>query len=365
MSIKTKKSKILPHECRICGVPAEYAYFGVISCHACKMFFKRNGNAGQATFVCSFDGQCDININNRHICSVCRLAKCFKCGMNTDKPQASRQTKSKTNALVKVHQPTRLPTLNLLQSDQSLLTKNQWILLTNLFNCYKESQVLPFTQRLRETHYTLQSNYVIYKAIAEEFLISLYKTTGAYLCSNDDLRKLSSNDRSVILHSAADNVCCISSTFIMQYYHLYDLDAFLNAISIKYGMHAMDIHARARKFIDPDIVLTKLSISLFAFSENTCYYYSNVSNDLTNPINILEIQNKYAEITWKYLLYKYGYYNAVKRYLNITLWLASMSILTFHAQTLMVHINDIYSIIEQTELALILDDVDQIIETNQ
>ncbi|CAF0955478.1 unnamed protein product [Rotaria sordida] len=84
--------------------------------------------------------------------------------------------------------------------------------------------------------------------------------------------------------------------------------------------------------------------------------------DLTNPINILEIQNKCAEVTWKYPLYKYGHYDAVKRYFNITLWLISMSILTFHAQTLKAHINDLYSIIEQTELALILDDVDQIIE---
>ncbi|CAF1166838.1 unnamed protein product [Rotaria sordida] len=85
-------------QCRICGVPAEYSYFGVISCNPCKMFFKRNANAGQVAFVCNFDGQCEININNRHICSACRLAKCFKCGMSTDKFRTSRNILAKVQA---------------------------------------------------------------------------------------------------------------------------------------------------------------------------------------------------------------------------------------------------------------------------
>ncbi|CAF1053270.1 unnamed protein product [Rotaria sp. Silwood1] len=310
MSVKTKNSKIFPYECRICGAPAEYSFFGVISCYACKMFFKRNANVGQATFICNFNNQCQMNRYNRHMCSACRLVKCFKSGMKTEKFRASRKSKSTINTLCKIqvqHQSDRLPTLNLLQSDQSLLTIDQWTLLTNLYHCYNESQILPFTQRLVDKYDSSESNYMIYKVFVEEFLVSIYETAGTYLRSNDDLRKLSSDDRSIILRTAADNVCCMSGTFIMQYSYLYGLDAFLNAMIVKYG----------------------------------------------------------KQVTWKYLLYKHGYYDAVKRYLNIILWLTSMSILTFHAQTLKAHINDVYSIIEQTELTLILDDVDQIIETKQ
>ncbi|CAF3128610.1 unnamed protein product [Rotaria sp. Silwood2] len=367
-SIKTKKPKILPHECQICGVPAEYSHFGAVSCHPCKMFFKRNANTEQAACTCHFDGQCEINLNNRHICPACRLAKCFKCGMSIDKIQASRQTKPKTNTLIKKkvqHQPETLSTLNLLKSDQSILTINQLTLLSNLFNCYKESQILPFTQRLTDTHIVSEFTCAMYEALVEEFLVSVYETAGAYLRSNDDLRHLSCHDRSIILRSAADNVCCMGGAFIMQHCHLYGLNSFLKAMNAKYGKHTMDIHIWAKKFIDPDVVLVKLSISLFAFSENTCCYYSNTLNNLTNSIDILKIQNKYAEVTWKYLLYKYGHYEAVKRFLNITLWLAAMNILIGHNRTLKVHVHDIDSIVEQTELTLILDDADEIIETNQ
>jgi len=204
---------------------------------------------------------------------------------------------------------------------------------------------------------------MIYQELIEQFLASIYETAGIYLRSNEDLRELPSDPRSMILRSAADNVTCIGAVFSMQYCYLYGLDAFLNAMKLKYGKRTIDIHLWANKFIDPDIVLIKLAISLFAFSENTSFNSSNISKDLINPINILEIQNKYAEVTWKYLLHRYGHYHAVQRFLNLILWLSSINILTIHAQTLILHLNDIDSLVEQTELTLILDDVDQIIET--
>lgn len=41
-----KASKVL-QECKVCGEPAQYVYFGALSCRACKMFFKRNAEQGQ------------------------------------------------------------------------------------------------------------------------------------------------------------------------------------------------------------------------------------------------------------------------------------------------------------------------------
>ncbi len=47
MSIDTvTKSKTIPSSCKICEAPALFKYFGAISCHACKIFFKRNAQTG-------------------------------------------------------------------------------------------------------------------------------------------------------------------------------------------------------------------------------------------------------------------------------------------------------------------------------
>jgi len=42
-----QKSKKLPTECKICGAPALYSYFGVIACGSCKIFFRRNAQMKQ------------------------------------------------------------------------------------------------------------------------------------------------------------------------------------------------------------------------------------------------------------------------------------------------------------------------------
>jgi len=168
-----------------------------------------------------------------------------------------------------------------------------------------------------------------------------------------------------MLHNVADNLSCMGCAFVMHHCHLLNLDAFSNAMITMYGKRTIDIHLWTMKFIDPDIVLIKLALSLFAFSENTYSYSPNISTNLTNSITILEIQNKYAEITWRYLLYRYGHYQAVKRFLNIISWLKATNILLFHVQSLVLHVNDVNSLVEQTELTLILDDVDQLFETNK
>ncbi len=36
------KSKVVSHECKICGAPALHSNYGAMTCYPCKMFFKRN-----------------------------------------------------------------------------------------------------------------------------------------------------------------------------------------------------------------------------------------------------------------------------------------------------------------------------------
>ncbi|CAF1214716.1 unnamed protein product [Rotaria sp. Silwood1] len=286
--------------------------------------------------------------------------------MDTDKFRASRSNitktsyhKNKTNNLVQVkvpHQPG--------QPNQSLLTTNQWTLLTNLFSDYKESTIFLVGQRLIDINDILQSSNSIYEIRVKEFLASIYETTGTYLRSNDNFYNLSSDDRPILLRSAAENVSCMAMVFAIEHFHLFSSEIFSNIIEKIYGKHSITLQLMAMKYLDPDTILMKLAISLFTFSENTYSFNPNIPKDLTNPINILKIQNKYAEITWKYLLYKYGHYQAVKRFLNLISWLEAISNFMFHSQNRTSYINSIDSLVQQTEFRLSLDDVDRIVEMN-
>ncbi|CAF1179958.1 unnamed protein product [Rotaria sordida] len=295
--MKNREEKVLSNQCRICGASAEYSHYGVISCYACQIFFRRHANSS------------------------------------------------------------KVPSLNLLQSDKSLLTQNQWRLIFNLCNVCNESNLFSTGQLLFNTYYDSKSTNIVDETLMNEFLVSVYETVRTYLHLNDD--------RSIILHSAANNITCLTGSFVLSYCHLLFVDAFENTINLRFGKNTINIHHWADKFIDSDVVLIKLSISLFAVSQYTYLYSPNMLKDLTNPINILEIQNKYAEVIWIYLLYRYGYYEAIKRFLKLTLWFIAGWFLSYDGQKSMKHVNSVHTVVEQTELKLILDDVDQIVEENK
>jgi len=92
-----QKPKKLPNKCKICEGPALYSYFGAVVCDSCRIFFRRNARTKQNCFKCLSGDHCEININNRHICTSCRLAKCFASGMQVEMIRASRTAKNNTN----------------------------------------------------------------------------------------------------------------------------------------------------------------------------------------------------------------------------------------------------------------------------
>ncbi len=175
-----------------------------------------------------------------------------------------------------------MPTLNLLQSDTSLLTTNQWDLLSNLVNICQESQLMSISQRLMNINDVIQLTInVTFETLLKEWIACCYETTGTYLCLNRDLCQLPTDDRSIILQSAADNVSCMVNALVIQDYPLYNLNAFRNIITSLYGKDVTDIHQWGMKFMDSDMIVIKLALSLFAFSEIAYPYYSQVLTNLS------------------------------------------------------------------------------------
>lgn len=93
-----------------------------------------------------------------------------------------------------------------------------------------------------DTHDAIQFLNLIYEALIQKFLTCTYEITGTYLRSNNDICNLLSNDRSIMIHNAADNMSCMGCAFVMNHCHLLHLDTFLNTLIRMYGKHTIDIH---------------------------------------------------------------------------------------------------------------------------
>lgn len=67
--------------CKVCGGVATGFHFGVITCEACKAFFRR-ALIHKQNYKCLKDNDCEIIDKKLGNCSACRLKKCFALGMS-------------------------------------------------------------------------------------------------------------------------------------------------------------------------------------------------------------------------------------------------------------------------------------------
>ncbi|CAF4104279.1 unnamed protein product, partial [Rotaria sordida] len=287
---KKRKSTKLQTECRICGASAIYSYFGVVSCHPCKMFFKRTAERGTEAFKCPYDGDCEININNRHVCSYCRLVKCFNSGMQielirssfTRLRKVSRKKKSIKNlkqtastALFQLNEPEQFPTLNLLQSDQSMLTIDQWNLLSNLSHCYDEHSGLSIGE-----HFMLEQNALPLKLrfkkeqIKKLIQISLDKCQSLYK-NNRDFLSLSIDDRSVLLHSTFTHTAHLSANFIIYKTQLLNYPTYINIVEMLTHPGLVSATKPIADQLYFDMIIMKLFLVILSFSTTRYTVYSN------------------------------------------------------------------------------------------
>ena len=76
--------------CKVCGDTASGNHFGVLSCEACKSFFRRSIRAN-ARYACRGSRNCAIEKHTRNRCQYCRLQKCMNTGMRKEGEHGERE----------------------------------------------------------------------------------------------------------------------------------------------------------------------------------------------------------------------------------------------------------------------------------
>ncbi|CAF0820187.1 unnamed protein product [Adineta ricciae] len=294
--------------CKVCGESAQYSYYGAIVCRSCKIFFRRNALKKSTLSPCDYDGNCEININNRRICAYCRLAKCFAMGMMSDLirgPQTTKHRKAESNtstvtALARIHEPSLIPTVNLLRADQSTLSVDQWNQISNLVHCFDAYSGFSFVENF----------------VKEQDMLPL-KARFKYT-SNRDFLSLSVHDRSTLLHHTVEYTTGVGVASMLHHVQLYANPSFVNSAELIFRPSAVASFVRLIDQLDPDVTVVKLMCAILSFMTSRYTTYSAaVAANLSNVTAVIRAQDMYAELVWRYLLYKYNYRDAVLRFFNL------------------------------------------------
>lgn len=225
--------------------------------------------------------------------------KCLNSGMQREMIRSSRS------------QP--IVRLNLVQSDLSTLTFDQWNLISNLSHCYDEYSGLA----IGENYILQQHNLPLKYRFKSSSLVNLCRMSlqGAELLykKNEDFLSLSLNDRSCLLENTFKYTGCLVANFMVYKVGIVNYPAFYDSMAMITHSSVVPATQRIVHRLDFDMMIIKLLLVILSFSTiNLSMDSKTPSSNLSNIKEILRIQDIYIDITWRYLVYKCGFQGAVK-----------------------------------------------------
>ncbi|CAF0904331.1 unnamed protein product [Adineta ricciae] len=357
LDVALRQKQPILRECKICGACAKYSYYGAIVCLSCKVFFRRNITEDLIKRRCDYENQCEINISNRRLCSACRLAKCFAVGMSKDMirdRQPSNHGKNQKRFLNVPNSATlirykQIPALNPLSFNQSTLSREQWILLSNLTRNFDEHSGHSDIQRfVREQNLLPVKFRYRYSAVSDFFLLTMTNIQNVFE-KNRDYLSLPHNDRLTLTQTTAKFTTSIGGMFLVSQRHLYNHSSFYRSAECVFRPESVATTKRIIDQFDPDCTFMKLILATIAFTTTNYTIYSESAPKLINVKAILPTQNMYIEIVWRYLLYRYNHKEAVVRLMNVVqcMLLVNNAIVEAHDSRQFIEIVDI--VVEQTQ----------------
>ncbi|CAF0772471.1 unnamed protein product [Rotaria sordida] len=372
-SLNTKKNLKSCSLCKVCGIDNAQLHYGTLCCVSCKMFFRRNAQINLNDRKCIFHGKCDITIKSRKTCRYCRLKKCFLVGMQKELLRASHNrqgTRCKQYLNNKITSSAScIYPIDLLKNDRSLLTTEQWSYLSNLINLFNIKFPVSDIHHLLEDQSKYPMKMRLKMATTNMLLIisTMYQGVLPFIKNLSHFQTLSLNDQSALIKRNTRNIGGYSGIVISRDVDIHSSPIFKTGFPLIYGSKIMDNAIKIYKNADNDGTLIKLLMPVLVFStacdiivmdENNNKV--NVSTDeyrlLSNEKKILDIQNFYTEILFKYMIYRYGYQQASLRFAALIKTSLDQSMCSLNGREVQKHKQLMQTIVKTTEQSLILQD---------
>ncbi|CAF0895849.1 unnamed protein product [Adineta steineri] len=359
-----KKPKI-SSLCKVCGTEGAQIHYGALCCVSCKMFFRRNIQFDLDIHQCVFNEKCDITINSRRACRYCRLQKCLAIGMQRELLRASHCRQGKSD----VKTVSLLPPIDLRYNNRSVLTDNQWSHLSNIINAYNTKSPVGHVRQLLSTQskHPIKVRFKMDKTYFLDIIISIYQSILPFVETLPEFQTMHIHDRRELIDRNLSYVGGFNSILVFRDAEVVSSTAFKNGFPSIYGSTIANDASNVAHRTDNDVTLIKLFIPVLLFSTS---YYGLTSNTVNNSFQfnrtdmdsifsntnrLFYIQNIYIEILFKYMIYRFGYYEASLRFAALVKSFLDQSMCILRAGEIQAHDQVIQTIVKKTEVALAFD----------
>lgn len=218
--------------------------------------------------------------------------------------------------------------LDLLSTDRSLLTSTEWKLLSNVIYAVDKFSVVPILRQMIFNSNSMQNDF----HQTFDLFASFYTSVRSFINVTADFRVLTTAEQSSLYDRNLHGLFNYSGTFMLRDGGIFDKIENENLIIPLYGENIVRQAKRVIIRLDFDSTLIKLMHIVFAFSTNCFTVNENRSKTrdvlLHASFRLFGTQNVYIEIIWKYMLYRYGYDQSVRRFAGLIKHMLDLIILS-------------------------------------
>ncbi|CAF0955095.1 unnamed protein product [Adineta ricciae] len=299
--------------CFVCDDAAIGLNFGVPTCMPCKAFFRRNATKlGVQQYVCQNDGDCIISYKFRRSCNCCRLAKCFRVGMDkgmilSDEERGARNQLVEINRLKRGKIPKQQcakwmqPSPLLIISTNPLygLRPNDQVILGNIFDAYENNCTVAKNvqlQRVPDIQYTSLHEYC--NEISFEF-----RSCIQFLNHIPEFARFTIDDRVRLLKNHFGIIANMSGPMMRLMSLKNAIITWTNVFGIEIAQRLLKSSALLQAYLNDPMILKLLIVILVLSSSNGRNLdYIDIDQICDDPLGIFSAQNIYVEILWRYIL---------------------------------------------------------------
>ncbi|CAF2628787.1 unnamed protein product [Rotaria sp. Silwood2] len=188
----------------------------------------------------------------------------------------------------------------------------------------------------------------------------IYQSIQSSISAAADFRIMTTDEQCSLVQRNMHGIWAFYSMVICHQCKMFDSVESKNIMTPLYGSDSVEYVRSITVRLDPDLTLVKLILMVLSFSSN-CFAVNedqNMKRDslLMGTFRLFGSQNAYVEVMWKYMLYRYGYFESAKRFCElIKIMLDEITLSSTINDNNKVHNDLLNKITEETERSLIID----------
>ncbi len=249
--------------------------------------------------------------------------------------------------------------LSLYNNDHSILTANEWNLLTNIINTYDEQNLFLQVKDFFQNQFSLPPKIRLKTSNTLNHISSLFSTIHTFIQRCPLFYSLPSHFRKQLIKRNLNTIGSFNGFYMAREMNIFENEIYSKYIDNIYGNGYSNSVICASKRLQENGILIKIMLMILIFSSNCAVVKIDQLENIQIIFNIkmlISIQDIFVTLIWKYLIYQYGFNEAILRFLSLIKSILDLIQRMDDGSKIQKHWTMVKNIIEQTTDSLNLED---------